>query len=55
MSNYPLATNTWDEKELQAIQSVLDEGVYTMGDSVEQFEKNFAKFINRKYQYRSIW
>ena len=49
MSNYPLATNTWDEKELQAIQSVLDEGVYTMGDSVEQFEKNFAKFINRKY------
>jgi CDP-6-deoxy-D-xylo-4-hexulose-3-dehydrase len=49
MSNYPLATNTWDEKELQAIQSVIDKNIYTMGDSVEQFEQDFAKFINRKY------
>ena len=49
MNNYPLATNTWDEKELQAIQSVVDKNIYTMGDSVEQFEQDFAKFINRKY------
>jgi CDP-6-deoxy-D-xylo-4-hexulose-3-dehydrase len=49
MSNYPLATNTWDDKELQAIQSVIDRDNYTMGDSVKQFEQDFAKFINRKY------
>jgi len=49
MSNYPLATNTWDEKELQAIQSVIDRDIYSMGDSVAQFEQDFARFINRKY------
>jgi CDP-4-dehydro-6-deoxyglucose reductase, E1 len=49
MSNYPLATNAWDDKELQAIQSVIDKDIYSMGDSVVQFEKDFSKFINRKY------
>jgi CDP-4-dehydro-6-deoxyglucose reductase, E1 len=49
MNNYPLATNTWDDKELQAIQSVIDKDIYSMGDSVAQFEQDFAKFINRKY------
>jgi CDP-6-deoxy-D-xylo-4-hexulose-3-dehydrase len=49
VSNYPLATSTWDDKELQAIQSVIDRNVYSMGDSVAQFEQDFAKFINRKY------
>ncbi|MBT7556131.1 aminotransferase class V-fold PLP-dependent enzyme, partial [Candidatus Woesearchaeota archaeon] len=49
MSNYPLATSTWDNKELQAIQSVIDSDNYTMGNSVKQFEKDFTKFINRKY------
>jgi CDP-6-deoxy-D-xylo-4-hexulose-3-dehydrase len=49
VSNYPLATSTWDDKELQAIQSVIDRDIYSMGDSVAQFEQDFAKFINRKY------
>ena len=49
MSRYSLATSTWDEKELQAIQSIIDKDIYTMGDSVEQFENNFSEFINRKY------
>ena len=49
MSNYPLATSTWDDKELQAIQSVIDRDIYSMNDSVAQFEQDFAKFINRKY------
>lgn len=47
--NYPLATSTWDEKELQAIQSVIDRDMYTMGESVAQFEKDFCKFLNKKY------
>ena len=49
MSNYPLATSTWDDKELQAIQSVIDKDIYSMSDSVAQFEQDFSKFIDRKY------
>ena len=49
MSKYPLSTNTWDNKELEAIQSVIDSNNYTMGDYVAQFENDFGKFINRKY------
>lgn len=49
MISYPLATSTWDEKELQAIQSVIDRDMYTMGSSVAQFEIDFSTFIGRKY------
>jgi CDP-6-deoxy-D-xylo-4-hexulose-3-dehydrase len=49
MINYKLASSTWDEKELQAIQSVIDKDMYTMGDSVKQFEENFSEFLNSKY------
>ena len=48
-NNYPLATSTWDEKELNAIQSVIDKDIFTMGDSVKQFEDDFSKFLNKKY------
>ena len=46
---YPLASSTWDEKELQAIQSVIKKDNYTMGDSVKQFENNFANYLGSKY------
>jgi CDP-6-deoxy-D-xylo-4-hexulose-3-dehydrase len=49
MSKYSLATSTWDKRELKAIQSVIDRDTYTMGSSVRQFEKDFCKFIGRKY------
>jgi CDP-4-dehydro-6-deoxyglucose reductase, E1 len=49
MNNYPLATSTWDNKELQAIQSVIDKDIYSMGESVAQFEQDFSKFIKRKF------
>lgn len=49
INSYPLATSTWDEKELNAIQSVIDKDVYTMGDKVKQFEEDFASFLNKKY------
>lgn len=48
-SSYALATSTWDEKELQAIQSVIDKDIFTMGNSVKQFEEDFAKFLDKKY------
>lgn len=49
INSYPLATSTWDEKELYAIQSVIDKDIFTMGDSVKQFEEDFAKFLDKKY------
>lgn len=48
-TSYPLAISTWDEKELEAIQSVIDKDIFTMGDSVKQFEYDFSKFLDKKY------
>jgi len=49
VNSYPLATSTWDEKEIQAIQLVIDKDIYSMGDNVAQFEKEFTEFIGRRY------
>ena len=49
MSNYPLATSTWNKEELDAIQAVIDSDKFTMGEYVKRFENNFGKFINRKF------
>jgi CDP-6-deoxy-D-xylo-4-hexulose-3-dehydrase len=49
MINYPLASSTWDEKEIQAINSVIEKDTYTMGSDVKQFEDDFSKFVNSKY------
>tara|TARA_B100000683_G_scaffold274970_2_gene324481 strand:- start:1214 stop:2374 length:1161 start_codon:yes stop_codon:yes gene_type:complete len=42
MIYYPLAYSTWGNEELQAIQSVCDSDMYTMGRHVKQFESEFA-------------
>jgi len=49
INSYPLATSTWDEKELEAIQSVINKDMFTMGKSVAQFERDFSKFVDSKY------
>lgn len=49
MCNYQLASSTWDEKELQAIQDVIKSDMFTMGKKVAEFEKDFAKFVGSKY------
>lgn len=49
MIKYPLASSTWDEKEIEAINSVIAKDMYTMGEGVKQFEEDFAKFVNSKY------
>lgn len=49
MIKYPLASSTWDEKEINAIQAVITKDTYTMGESVKQFEEDFAKFTGSKY------
>ena len=49
MSNYPLASSTWDEKELNAIQRVVDSNMFTMGKHVADYEKKFSEFFCTKY------
>ncbi len=49
MKKYTLASSTWDEKELQAIQDVIKSDMFTMGKKVAEFEKDFAKFTGSKY------
>lgn len=46
---YPLATTTWDQKELDAIQSVIASGMYSMGPRVAQFEREFAAYTGGRY------
>ena len=49
MIKYPLATSTWDDAELQAIKNVIAKDMYTMGEYVQSFENDFAKFLGSKY------
>ena len=42
---YPLACDTWDHKELYAIQEVIKSGRYTMGPHVKKFEQEFAEYF----------
>lgn len=49
MIEYPLASSSWDEEEKKAIMQVIDSGNFTMGDHVRQFEKDFAKFVGKRF------
>ena len=49
MINYPLANSTGDHRELEAIQSVIDQDIFSMNENVALFEKQFSDFIGRKY------
>lgn len=46
---YKLATSTWDHKEIQAIQKVVDSDIYSMSTCVEQYEQEFAAYFGSKY------
>lgn len=39
---YELASSSWGEEELQAMQRVIDSGFFTMSENVKQFEEDFA-------------
>uniref|UniRef100_UPI003565ED55 DegT/DnrJ/EryC1/StrS family aminotransferase n=1 Tax=Shimia sp. TaxID=1954381 RepID=UPI003565ED55 len=39
---YPLATSSWDQKELDALQKVIASDRYSMGAEVAEFERQFA-------------
>ena len=46
---FPLATATWGQEEHQAMQRVIASGMFTMGEQVNTFEKDFAHFVGSKY------
>lgn len=48
-NKYGLASSTWDESELQAMQNVIQSGNFTMGQKVIEFEKQFAAYVGAKY------
>ena len=46
---YELASSSWDNEEIKAINKVIDSNMYTMGKFVKEFEQDFAKFTQNKY------
>ena len=46
---YPLATSSWGDEEISAMQSVISSGNFTMGEKVAEFETDFSKYIGSKY------
>ena len=46
---YELASSSWGEEEIEAIKSVIDGDMYTMGKAVGRFESDFARFTDHKY------
>ncbi|WP_319568116.1 DegT/DnrJ/EryC1/StrS family aminotransferase [Cohaesibacter marisflavi] len=46
---FPLATSSWDQKELDAIQRVVASDRYSMGNEVADFEQRFADYFGSKY------
>lgn len=49
MNFYPLATTSWDQEEIAAIQNVIAKGMYSMGSAVAQCEKDFASYVGSRY------
>ena len=45
---YPLACDTWDQREVKAIQEVIKGGRYTMGPYVKKFEQEFCNYFKCK-------
>ena len=49
IKKYPLALNTWDNKEISKIKLLLSKGQLTMGKYVKKYENIFAKKNKNKY------
>lgn len=49
MAKYSLASSTWDHKELNAIQGVIQSDMYTMGAKVAEYERQFADYFGSRH------
>lgn len=46
---YSLATSSWGDEEIKAIQSVIESDMYSMGAKVAKYEKEFASYFGAKH------
>ncbi|HRE16047.1 MAG TPA: DegT/DnrJ/EryC1/StrS family aminotransferase [Rhodocyclaceae bacterium] len=46
---FPLATFSWGDAEVAAMQRVIDSGMYSMGSNVLEFEKRFAHYVGSNH------
>ncbi|PJB55255.1 MAG: pyridoxamine 5-phosphate oxidase [Bacteroidetes bacterium CG_4_9_14_3_um_filter_41_19] len=46
---YSLASSSWDQKEVDAMQRVISSGLFSMGKEVKSFEEQFAGYFGKKY------
>lgn len=47
--SYPVASSSWDQEEIAAMQSVISSRMFTMGPKVAEFERAFAEFAGSRY------
>jgi CDP-4-dehydro-6-deoxyglucose reductase, E1 len=50
---YQLASSSWDQDELNAMQRVIKSGNFTMGHEVREFERKFADYCGTKFAVMS--
>ena len=50
---YSLSNDTWESEEINAAYKVIDSRLFTMGNNVKQYEKDFAKHFGVKYAVMS--
>ena len=46
---FELASSSWGDEEIQAIQRVIASGRFTMGENVGRFEDDFARKFGVKH------
>ena len=46
---YELASSSWGEEEIEAMQRVIRSGMFTMGENVRRFEEQFARKFGAKH------
>ncbi len=48
-AGYPLATTTWDDAEITAMEEIIRSGNFTMGERVARFETEFAGYVGSRH------
>jgi CDP-6-deoxy-D-xylo-4-hexulose-3-dehydrase len=46
---FPLATASWGQEEIEAMQRVIASGMFTMGANVKAFEHDFARYVGSQH------
>lgn len=46
---FPLATASWGSEEIAAMQRVIASGMFTMGENVQAFERDFAAYVDSRH------